>query len=123
MAEGFIIRRDGESKPMKVISSTFTGISTKTVTIQELIGCKCFYICAQGRAASNNSKVQSISYFDGENVCIYGLTMLISGNFIDTYSVLHDDATFDNKTGTITINTYDFNNSAVYEWWAYVEEE
>lgn len=108
MAEGFITRRgggkiDGESR---VITTTLSGNGATSITLPELIGCKCFTLA---RAASNlpstsdGDYILSFSYIGGEILYTY-TTYEFSGASSSKWAniPLTADGSFDPHTGKIT---------------------
>lgn len=107
MAEGFITRRGGKSESeSRVITTTFTGNGKTSITLPELIGCKCFTL---SRAAStlpttsDSGYILSFSYIDGEILYTY-TTYEFSGTSSTKWAniPLTADGSFDPQTGKIT---------------------
>lgn len=107
--EGFITRRGGGAAAggSSVLSTTFKGNGKNTITLPELIGCKCFAI-ARGVSAlplsGENDCVLSLAYMNGKTVGTYTTYNYYAANGTKTTDITkyEDGDTFDPATGTIT---------------------
>ena len=121
--EGFITRRGGASSEMKVVSSTFKGNGSTSITVPELAGCKAFYVISKSEKLKPTDKTtRNLSYFDGEttSLCVQGF--YVGGSITTTYTEAFNKESFDAETGTITASGV-FESGATYTYWTCKAEE
>lgn len=116
--DGFITRRGGAAGSSRVLSATFKGKGSTTITVPELIGAKCFYITHGGLVGTPaDATVHSLSYFAGESSCLYGKGVYNGSSVSPEYTYSRNGETFDSATGTITASA-EFDSGGSYYLWA-----